>query len=465
MTTDKPNDFDAIIIGAGQGGKPLAVDLSNTGWKTALIEREHLGGTCVNTGCTPTKTMVASARVAHLVRRGKSYGVQSKSMNIDMVKVRDRKRKIVESFRSGSESLVEQTDNLTLYRGEGHFVSANEVEVNSDEEAHRLTSSRIFIDVGARPAVPPIKGLDSVSYLDSTTIMELDYVPEHLMIIGGSYVGLEFGQMFRRFGSRVTILERGDQLLGREDKDVASELAEILSGEGIEIRLNTTVDSVRQDSDGSIDLDSKSQDSQDKLTGSHLLVASGRTPNSDTLSLDAAGIETDERGFIRANGRLETNVEGVFVIGDVKGGPAFTHVSYDDYRVLKTNLLEGGDATTAGRLLSYAVFTDPQLGRVGLTESEARSKGKNIKVARLPMTHVARALETDETGGFMKAVVDADSQQILGCAILGAEGGEIMNMLHIAMIAKLPYTALRDAALAHPTFGESLNNLFATLDS
>lgn len=466
MTTGNSQEFDAIIIGAGQGGKPLAVDLAGAGWKAALIEREHLGGTCVNTGCTPTKTMVASARVAHLAQRGESYGVQCSSIDIDMVKIRDRKRKIVESFRSGSEKLVEQTEGLTLFRGEGRFISEREVEVSSDKnEPYRLTSSHIFIDAGTRPRVPPIDGLESVSYLDSTTIMELDHVPEHLIVMGGGYVGLEFGQMFHRFGSRVTIVERAGQLMGREDKDVASALEEILSDEGIDIVLNATVNRVSQQSDGSLELALKSDNSESSLTGSHLLVASGRIPNSDLLNLDAAGIETDERGFIKCDDRLETNVEGVYVIGDVKGGPAFTHISYDDYRVLKNNLLEGGNASISGRLLAYTVFTDPQLGRAGLTEAEAKSQGGNVKVAKLPMTHVARALETDETRGVMKAVVDDDSKQILGCAILGPEGGEVMNMLHIAMMGRLPYTVLRDAALAHPTFGESLNNLFMSIDS
>ncbi len=458
-------EFDAIVIGAGQGGKPLAVALANAGWQTALVEREHLGGTCVNVGCTPTKTMVASARVAYLARRGDDYGVRLPGVTVDMEMVRERKRKIVKSFRTGSEQLVKKTDGLALYRGEARFVESHVVDVAlQDGSTVHLTAPTIVIDVGGRPSIPPIDGLDSVRYFDSTTIMELDHVPDHLIILGGGYIGLEFAQMFRRFGSRVTILERADQLMPNEDDDVASKMTEILSEDGIDIRLGHTVAGVNGISEHALEVNASANGENVTVTGSHLLIATGRRPNTDLLDLDAAGIETDKRGFIKVNAALETNVTGVYAIGDVKGGPAFTHISYDDYRVLERRLLKNEQATIDDRLVSYTIFTDPQLGRVGLSESQARSRGLDVKVALLPMSHVARALETDEPRGFMKAVVDATNGQILGCAIIGVEGGEIMNMLQIAMMGKLPYTALRDVAFAHPTFGESLNNLFATLD-
>ena len=464
MASTNNNTFDAIIIGSGQGGKPLAVDLANAGWRTALIERDHLGGSCVNVGCTPTKTMVASARVAYLARRGAEYGVDAPNIQINMPKIRERKQSMVDSFRLGSEGLVERTDNLTLYRGEAQFTAPKELEISlKGGETVRLKAEKIFINVGARPHHPAIGGLDDVPFLDSSSIMELGEIPEHLIVLGGGYIGLEFGQMFRRFGSRVTIVQRGSQLLAREDSDVADGMLKIFTEDDIDVLLNSTVTLIARASRNQVEVTIKSSDNSQTLVGSHLLLATGRVPNSDSLNLDAAGIETDKRGLIRSNHRLETNIENVYVLGDVKGGPAFTHISYDDYRILKTNLLQSGDATIEGRLVPYTVFTDPQMGRVGLSEDEAKAQGYNFEVAKLPMAHVARALEMGETRGFMKAIVDVETKQILGCAILGIEGGEIMNMLHIAMMGKLPYATLRDTAFAHPTLGESLNNLFMTL--
>jgi pyruvate/2-oxoglutarate dehydrogenase complex dihydrolipoamide dehydrogenase (E3) component len=457
--------YDAIVIGAGQGGVPLARTLAQAERRVALVEREHVGGTCYNEGCTPTKTMIASAKVAYMDRRSVDYGVKNGPVAVDMVAVRQRKRDIVNDFRNGGERRIKETEGLDLLKGEARFTGSEELEVrqNDGNDLH-LTAENIFIDVGARPANPPIEGLDSVSTLNSTTIMELDEVPEHLLVLGGGYVGLEFAQMFRRFGSEVTVVQRDNQLLTREDADVAEAVAEILRQDGVEVLLQTEARLAEQNGDGRIRLTIRTLEGERTQEGSHLLVAAGRQPNTDRLNLEAAGVETDKRGFIKVNERLETNVEGVWALGDVKGGPAFTHISYDDFRIIKTNLLDGGDATIADRMVPYTVFIDPQLGRVGLSEQEAREQGLNIRVARMPMSHVARALEVDEPRGVMKAVVDADTLQILGCAVLGIEGGEVMAMIQIAMMGKVPYTVLRDAIFTHPTLAESLNNLFATID-
>lgn len=455
--------YDAIVIGSGQGGTPLSLALAKAGLKTAIVERNRVGGTCVNVGCTPTKTMVASARVAYLTRRGADYGVDSGPVTVSMSAVRRRKQKIVESFHDGVFQNIKKTVGLELLRGEARFIGPKSLEILLSEGGARLlTGERIFINTGARPATPPISGLDTVVTLDSSSIMELESLPSHLLVMGGGYVGLEFGQMFRRFGSQVTIVHRGDHLLGREDPDVADDVAKILDEDGIKVLLNS--EAIRANAvNGSVNLIVSTKKRETILEGSHLLVAVGRQPNTDRLNLHSAGVQTDEHGFIRVNDRLETNIDGVYALGDVKGGPAFTHISYDDFRVLRTNLLEGGHATTKGRLVPYTVFIDPQLGRIGLTETEARNEGLEIRVAKLPMSRVARAIEMSETRGFMKAVVDVDTKQILGCAVLGIEGGELMAMFEIAMIAHLPYTALKDAIFAHPTLAESLNNLFMTM--
>jgi pyruvate/2-oxoglutarate dehydrogenase complex dihydrolipoamide dehydrogenase (E3) component len=412
--------------------------------------------------------MVASARVAYLARRAADYGVQTGPITVDMARVRQRKRDTVESFRNGSQRRIESTDGVDLIFGEAQFVGPMAVEVNlNNGGSRRLFASRyVFINTGDRPGCPSVPGFDRVPTLDSTSIMELDSVPEHLIVVGGGYVGLEFGQMFRRFGSQVTIVQRGKQLLAREDVDVAEAVAQILREDGVEVLLRT--DPVRaEQTDGAVRLTVRaSADGTERtLTGSHLLVASGRVPNTDRLNLAATGVQTDQHGYIKVNERLETNIPGIYALGDVKGGPAFTHISYDDWRVIRTNLLEGGSATVTERPVPYTIFIDPQLGRVGLTETEARTRGHSVRVARMPMSHVARALEVDESRGFMKAVIDANSGQILGYACLGIEGGELMNMVEIAMLGKLPYTRLKETIFAHPTLGESLNNLFMAMDA
>jgi len=447
--------YDAVVIGSGQGGNPLASALANAGKRVALIEQAHIGGTCVNDGCTPTKTMVASARVAYLARRAADYGVHTGPVTVDMPVVRQRKRDIVESWRNSSQQRLESNPNIDIVWGQARFTGPKRLAVGERE----IEGELILINAGCRPNAPDIAGAASVRLLDSTSIMELDTVPEHLIVVGGGYIGLEFGQMFRRFGARVTIVQRGKQLLSNEDADLAEAVAGILREDGLDVLLETTPVRVGGAA-ARIELALKHNSGERTIGGSHLLLGTGRVPNSDTLNLAAAGVETDERGFIKVNERLETNVAGVYALGDIKGGPAFTHISYDDFRILRTNLLEHGQASTTDRPVPYTVFIDPQLGRVGLSEMEARRRGLNIRVASMPMSSVARALEMAEPRGLIKAVVDAGSDLILGAAVLGIEGGEVMAILQTAMMGGLPYTVLRDGIFAHPTLAEALNNLF-----
>lgn len=457
--------YDAIVIGSGQGGTPLCQALAEAGMRTALIEREHVGGTCINEGCTPTKTMIASGRVAYLARRAGDYGVNVGSIRVSMDRVRRRKRDIVKQFRSGSEARVKKTKNLDLIYGTAAFTDPKSIAVElSKGRKCVLTAEKFFINAGCRPAVPPLDGLGQIRFLNSTSIMELAQVPRHLIVLGGGYVGLEFGQLFRRLGSRVTIVQSAPQLLAGEDADVAEAVAAILKQDGIEILVNTRAEAVSR-SRPAVSVKVRARAKVRSLIGTHLLVATGRVPNTDTLNPGAAGIATDERGFIRVNEKLETSVAGIFALGDIKGGAEFTHISYDDFRIIRTNVIERGQATISNRIVPYTLFIDPQLGRVGLTEQQARAQGRAIRVAKMPMSHVARALEVDETRGFMKAIVDATSSQILGAAVLGIEGGEIMAQIQLAMMGGLPYTILKDAVFAHPTLAESLNNLFANFQS
>jgi pyruvate/2-oxoglutarate dehydrogenase complex dihydrolipoamide dehydrogenase (E3) component len=456
-------NFDAIIIGSGQGGNPLAEVLVAAGKKTAMIERKEAGGTCINTGCTPTKTMVASARVAYLARRGTDYGVDVGPVAVDMNRVRERKRNIVLGQRHSREKRLANA-NVELIRGEASFTAPGKLRVALREGGERrLAAPQIFINTGTQSALPPIQGLETVPHLNNESIMEMDRVPEHLLIVGGGYIGIEFSQMFRRFGSRVTVIQAGSQLLREEDPDVAAEVTKILREDGVEILLHARTQKAAI-VNGVITLTVTVEGKEQTVEGTDLLVATGRIPNTGALNPAAAGIETDERGFIRANERLETTAPGVWVIGDVKGGPQFTHISYDDYRILKANLFDGGNRTVNGRMVPYTVFMDPQLGRVGMTETEAKKSGKKIRVARMPMTYVARALEMDESRGLMKAIVDADTEEILGVTVLGIEGGEVMSVLQMAMMGHLKWSALQAAVFAHPTLSESINNLFLYFD-
>jgi pyruvate/2-oxoglutarate dehydrogenase complex dihydrolipoamide dehydrogenase (E3) component len=388
-------------------------------------------------------------------------GIKTGAIRIAMERIRKRKRDIVKQFRSGSESRIKKTKGLDLFYGTAAFTDPRSVAVKlSNGEMQVLTAERFFINAGCRPAVPALDGLDQIRYLDSTSIMELAQVPKHLLVLGGGYVGLEFGQLFRRLGSRVTIVQSGPRLLAAEDADVSDAVVGILKEDGIQVLLNSRAEKVSR-SRSKISLKVRAGGKSRAIEGNHLLVATGRVPNSDTLNLGAAGIATDERGFIRVNDKLETGAPGIFALGDIKGGPAFTHISYDDFRIIRTNLIEKGSATIANRLVPYTLFIDPQLGRVGLTEEQAKKQGRAIRVAKMPMSYVARAVEVDETRGFMKAIVDATSGQILGAAVLGIEGGEIMAQIQVAMMGQLPYTILKEGVFAHPTLAESLNNLFA----
>ncbi len=446
--------YDAIVIGSGQGGNPLSQKLADLGWTVALIEKAHLGGTCINTGCTPTKTMVASAQVAHYARNAARWGVQAKDVSADLRAIVARKNQIVQSFRSGQQRKVDQRPNLHLHRGKAQFAGPHRVLVGDQV----LESERIFIDTGTRPTIPRIEGLETADYLTNASIMELTEVPEHLLVLGGGYIGLEFGQMFRRFGSRVTIIHNGSQILAREDSEIAGELRKALEAEGIAFKLNANTKRVTK-TDGQIVMALEGPEGSSTVSGSHLLVATGRSPNADDLGLDKAGVETDKRGFIKVNKRLETNIPGIWALGDVKGGPAFTHISYNDYQILYGNLIEGKNRSIENRYVPYSVFTDPQLGGVGLTEKEAREKGYKLKVGKIPMTYVARAIERDETAGMMKIIVDASNDRILGASILAVEGGELVQMLGVLMLAGLPYTLLKGAVYTHPTLAEGFFSL------
>lgn len=455
--------FDAIIIGSGQGGTPLSKKLAQAGWKTVLVEKEFIGGTCINNGCTPTKTMIASAKTAYTIANSKSSGIINNGYTVDINAVIDRKRKVVESFRNGSREGLEKTENLSLIFGSASFLDKKKIVVQKkDGTTEILTADKIFIDVGGRPSVPAIVGLENINYLTSKSILELTEIPSHLLIIGGGYIGLEFGQMYRRFGSSVTILEHGKRLLQREDEDIAEVVSGFLQQEGVRIITGAqTIKAEKQN--GTLRLTVQADDKEEIIECSHLLIAVGRTPNTDLLNLPATGVQMNEKGQVRVNEKLETSIQGIYSLGDVKGGPEFTHISYNDYIILANNLLYYKNQTTTNRMVPYCMFTDPQLGRVGMTETEARKKGLAVKVAKLSMSKVARAVETGDTRGLLKAVVDAETGKILGAAIVGEEGGEIMSLLQMAMAGNITYKYIADMIFAHPLYAESLNNLFMSL--
>jgi len=452
--------YDVIMIGTSQGGRILPVELAKAGHKVALVERGPLGGVCVNFGCTPTKTMVASARLAYQARRGAEYGVHIGPVSVDLAAVRERKRAMVSGARQNFSAHLAQ-DGLDLVEGEAHFAGPKTVHVAlTGGGSRQLSAPVIIIDTGARSRPLSIPGADQVPVLDSTSIMELAEVPEHLIIVGGGYIGLEFGQMFRRFGSEVIIVETGRHLLSREDEDVSQEVTAILQEEGVTVLTSSTplqVEAV----DGGVRLMVEVDGAERHLEGSHLLAAVGRIPNTDALNPEAAGIRLDHGGFIEVNDYLETSVAGIYAMGDVKGGLAFTHVSYDDYRILHANLIRHDKATTRARIVPYTVFIDPQLGRVGMSEREAEAAGHPIRVAKLPMSAVIRAIETGETRGFIKAIIDAENGEILGGAVLGTEGGELMAMIQIAMLGHLTATQMANAIFTHPLLAEGLNTVFA----
>ncbi|EOR93319.1 PF00070 family, FAD-dependent NAD(P)-disulfide oxidoreductase [Arcticibacter svalbardensis MN12-7] len=452
--------YDAIIIGSGQGGTPLAKKLAKAGWKTALIEKQYIGGTCVNVGCTPTKTMIASAKTIYTITQAHTLGVEAELKSVDIATILKRKSDVVDLFRDGSQKGVEETENLELLWGKAAFTGKNELQVMLNSGGSEIISApRIIISAGAHAAIPKIPGIEDSGYLTSASLMELTEIPKHLLIIGAGYIALEFGQMYRRFGSQVTIVEQGERILVKEDEDVSHTVLEFLQQEGIRVICKSGVTKIDNQEDYLL---VSLKDGQE-LPVSHLLVAAGRTPNTSDLNLEKAGVIVTKKGHIQVNEFLETSAEGIYAIGDIKGGPQFTHIAYNDYIILAQNLLANKQITT-DRIVPYCMFTDPQLGRVGITETEAQNKGLNIKVACLPMSKVARAIEVGDQRGFMKAVVDADSGQILGAAIIAEDGGEIMSVLQMAMLGRIPHQQIRKMIFAHPLYSESLNNLFLTLE-
>jgi pyruvate/2-oxoglutarate dehydrogenase complex dihydrolipoamide dehydrogenase (E3) component len=451
--------YDAIIIGSGQAGPSLAKRLAGTGRHVAIIERGAFGGTCINTGCTPTKTLVASAYAAHMARRAAEFGVViGGGVTVDMRRVKQRKDEIVASWSAATEASLRATENCAVHRGHARFVAAHELEVGGE----RLTAQQIFINVGGRAAVPPVPGIDSVPYLTNSTVLGLDVVPRHLIILGGSYIGLEFAQIFRRFGAQVSVLEAAPRLVPREDAEISAAIRGILESEGVRI-VNGVRDVVASPSQNGIELGLISGDTRLTLDGSHLLLATGRRPNTDDLGLDRAGVTVDARGFITVDEQLRTNVPGIWALGECNGRGAFTHTSYNDFEIVAANLLDGEIRTVNDRIGAYALYTDPPLGRAGMTETEARSSGHNVLVASMAMADVARAIEKGETAGLMKLVVDGETRKILGAAILGTGGDEAIHCILDLMYAGASYTVLQRAMHIHPTVAELLPSLAAEL--
>ncbi len=451
--------YDAIVIGTGQSGPPLAERLSKEGLKTAIIERKLMGGTCVNVGCIPTKTLVGSARIAEYARRAGQFGVLIDGpIKVDMGRVKARKDEVAGASNKGVTAWIEGMEHVTLYRGHARFEDPSTVSVNGES----LSAERIFIDVGARARVPDLRGLDEVDYLTNSSMMDVDFLPEHLIIIGGSYIGTEFAQMYRRFGSKVTIVEMSDRLIPRDDEDISQAVKEILENEGVDIRLKAECVAVRKDGDG-VSVGLSCDQPPREVTGSHLLLAVGRQPNTDDLGLDKAGVETNRRGLIVVDDQLRTNVPGVWAIGEVNGRGAFTHTSYNDFEIVVANLFDNDTRRVSDRILCYGLFIDPPLGRVGLTEREVRESGRPALIGKRMMTRVARAREFGEMQGFMKVIVDAETERILGAAILGLNGDEAIHCILDIMYADQPYTVLRRAVHIHPTVSELIPTVLGDL--
>jgi pyruvate/2-oxoglutarate dehydrogenase complex dihydrolipoamide dehydrogenase (E3) component len=453
-----PN-YDAIIIGTGQSGPALARRLVAAGRKVAIIERKRFGGTCVNTGCTPTKTLVASAYVAHIARRAGDYGVRIEGpVNVDMKTVKARKDAIVAVFRNGLERSLKTLEGCTVYEGHGRFIAEKKVAVNGSE----LTADQIFINVGARAAIPPIRGLDQVPYLTNSSMMDVDFLPSHLVILGGSYIGLEFAQVYRRFGSEVTVIEFGPRLISREDHDVSQAIASFLEEEGIDVRVDSKMVGVEKQGN-SLVARVETAGKTSLIAGTHILVATGRRPNTDDLGLDKAGIATDARGYIVVDDQLRTNVAGVWAMGDCNGRGAFTHTSWNDFEIVAANLLDNDQRRVSDRITAYALYTDPPLGRAGMTEAEVRKSGKPALISTMAMKDVTRAYERGETTGFMKILVNRDNKQILGASFLGLEGDEIIHCVLDIMYAKAPYTVIQRAMHIHPTVSEFIPTMLGKL--
>ncbi len=451
--------YDAIVIGTGQAGPSLTARLAKEGLNTAVIERKLFGGTCVNTGCTPTKAMVASARAAYVARRAADFGVLIDGpINVDMKEVKARKDVIVGRSNQGLESWLGTIKNVTVYRGHARFTGRDTVQVGDES----LQAERIFINVGGRAFIPPVGGLDEVDYLTNSSLMEVGFLPKHLVILGGGYIALEFGQMFRRFGSRVTIVQRSGRILSREDDDIAVAITGILKNEGIDVCIDTG-DYRVESRDGAVLMRMQCEGKPRDLVGSHLLVATGRRPNTDDLGLDQAGIETDKRGYIQTDDQLRTSAEGVWALGDCNGRGAFTHTSYNDFEIVAANLFDNDSRRISDRILNFGLFVDPPLGRVGMTEREVRASGRKALIATRPMTRVARAVEKGETQGFMKALVDAETKRFLGAAILGIGGDEVVHSILEAMYADVPYTVLQRAVHNHPTVTELIPTMLEDL--
>jgi pyruvate/2-oxoglutarate dehydrogenase complex dihydrolipoamide dehydrogenase (E3) component len=458
--------YDAVIIGSGQAGSPLSRKLTKAGWKVALIEKRKVGGTCINDGCTPTKTMISSAKIANLVKRSSQYGIEVSQPGINIAKVLERKNKVVSMFRNSIEDSMVKDPNLDLIYGKARFSGKNKIAVDTlDGIPAELASDLIFINTGARPKIPDIPGIEKIKYYTSSSILDLDEIPGHLVILGAGYIAMELGQMYRRFGSEVTIIEQGSRLLLDEDEDIANEIENILVEDGISIFKNSSVQKMNRQENNQIELTIKFNRELKNISCSHFLIAAGRIPNTEELELTNCGIATDENGFIKTNEKLETSVRGIYALGDVKGGPAFTHISYNDYIIVSKNILEKASLSIKDRLVPYCMFIDPQLGRIGITEAQAIKQGLKIKVALLKMDHSSRGIETNNTRGMIKAIVDEQSKLILGAAVLAEEGGEVMSVLQMAIMGGITYEQVKDFIFAHPTYSESLNNLFMTLDS